>query len=57
MAVTRRHVRTTSIVFLLLGVAALMFDLLSQNPEQLRYVLGAAFLIGLSILSFYKARD
>ena len=56
MAVTRRHVRAGAALFFLLGVGALMFDLLSPNPEQLRYVLGAVFLVGLSLLTFYKAR-
>lgn len=57
MAVTRRHIRAGAVLFFLLGVAALIFDLVSRNPEQLRYVLGAAFLICLSVLTFHKARD
>ena len=53
----RRHVRATAAAFALLGLAALAFDLLSPNPEQIRYVLGAFFLIAVSALTFHVARD
>ncbi len=56
MAVTRRHVRAGALLFLLLGAAALIFDLVSRNPEQMRYVLGAALLVALSAFTFLKAR-
>jgi hypothetical protein len=56
MAVTRRQVRAGAGLFLLLGVGALIFDLVSQNPGQMRYVLGAGFLIGLSAIIFHQAR-
>lgn len=57
MAVTRRHVRTGAVLFLVLGVGALIFDLVSRNPEQMRYALGASFLIGLSAIILYQARE
>ena len=56
MAVTRRHVRAGALLFLLLGAAALIFDLVSRNPGQMRYVLGAALLVALSAFTFLKAR-
>lgn len=56
MVVTRRHVRAGALLFLVLGIGALIFDLLSRNPEQMRYALGASLLIGLSALIFYQAR-
>ncbi len=56
-AAARRQIRLGAMVFLVVGIAALAFDLLSRNPEQLRYVLGAGFLIGLSAFIFHKARD
>ena len=56
MAVTRRHVRAGALLFLVLGIGALIFDLLSRNPEQMRYALGASFLIGLSAIVFLQAR-
>ena len=56
MVVTRRHVRAGALLFLVLGIGALIFDLLSRNPEQMRYALGASFLIGLSAIVFLQAR-
>jgi hypothetical protein len=53
----RRQIRVAAAGFMALGVAALAFDVLSRNPEQMRYVLGAAFLIGLSAIIFHQARD
>ena len=57
MAVTRRQLRAGAVLFFVLGVAALIFDLVAPNREQLRYVLGASFLICLSALIFHQARD
>ena len=56
MAVTRRQLRAGAVLFFLLGVAALIFDLVSPNREQMRYVLGATFLICISALTFHQAR-
>ncbi len=56
-ATARRQVRRTAACFLALGAAAVAFDLLSRNPEQLRYVLGAVFLTGLSAVTLFQARD
>jgi hypothetical protein len=56
-SIARRHVRAGALGFLLLGIAALAFDLMSRNAQQMRYVLGAGFLISLSALTFLQARD
>jgi hypothetical protein len=55
--VERRQVRGAATGFLVLGIGALLYDFLSPNPEQLRYAQGAAFLIVLSAITFFQARD
>jgi hypothetical protein len=53
---SRRQVRLGAAGFLALGLASLVFDLLSRDPGQMRYLLGAIFLTGLSALTFHQAR-
>ena len=56
-SIARRQIRLAAAGFMALGIAATAFDLLSRNGQQIRYVLGAVLLTGLSALTFQMARD